>query len=48
MPVRTVGEDLKRWGDTAKKPRRHAREQNPEEVNKWGWRTGAYAMPREC
>src|SRR5512147_2594781 len=35
MPVRTVGEYLKRWGYTTKKPRRHARDQNPEEVNKW-------------
>jgi transposase len=35
MPVRTVGEYLKRWGYTAKEPRRHARDQDPEEVNKW-------------
>ena len=35
MPVRTVEEDLKRWGYTAKVPHRHARDQNPEEVNKW-------------
>jgi transposase len=35
MPVRTVGEDLKRWGDTAKKPRRHARDQDPNEVDRW-------------
>lgn len=35
MPVRTVGEYLKRWGYTAKKPRRHARDQDPEEVDKW-------------
>jgi transposase len=35
MPVRTVGEYLKRWGYTAKKPRRHARDQDPDEVNKW-------------
>src|SRR5947209_20434969 len=35
MPVRTVGEYLKRWGDTAKVPRRHARDQDPEEVRKW-------------
>lgn len=35
MPVRTVGEDLKRWGYTAKKPRRHARDPDPEEVNQW-------------
>src|SRR5262245_42251595 len=30
MPVRTVGEYLKRWRYTAKKPRRHARDQDPD------------------
>jgi transposase len=35
MPIRTVGEYLKRWGYTAKKPRRHARRQDPEDVRKW-------------
>jgi transposase len=35
MPVRTVGEYLKRWGYTAKKPRRHARDQDPDEVDRW-------------
>jgi transposase len=35
MPVRTVGEYLKRWGYTAKRPRRHARQQDPEEVREW-------------
>src|SRR3954466_15120319 len=35
MPVRTVGEYLRRWGYTAKKPRRHARDQDPEEVDRW-------------
>lgn len=35
MPIRTVGEDLKRWGYTVKKPRRHARKQDPEEVQRW-------------
>lgn len=35
MPVRTVGEYLKRWGYTAKKPRRHARDQDPEEIRQW-------------
>lgn len=35
MPVRTVGEYLKRWGYTAKVPRRHARGQDPEEVSEW-------------
>jgi transposase len=35
MPVRTVGEYLKRWGYTAKVPRRHAKGQDPEEVREW-------------
>jgi transposase len=35
MPVRTVGEYLKRWSYTAKKPRRHARDQDPDEVSRW-------------
>jgi transposase len=35
MPERTVGEYLKRWGYTAKKPQRHARDQDPDEVQEW-------------
>jgi transposase len=35
LAVRTVGEYLKRWGYTPKKPRRHARNQDPEEVRVW-------------
>jgi transposase len=35
LPVRTVGQYLKRWGYTAKRPRRHARKQDPEEVREW-------------
>lgn len=35
MPVRTVGEYLKRWGYTAKTPSRHSRDQEPEEVRQW-------------
>jgi transposase len=35
MPVRTVGEYLKRWGYTPKKPQRHARYQDPEEIQEW-------------
>jgi transposase len=35
MPVRTVGEYLKRWGYTAKVPRRHAKDQDPDEVDRW-------------
>jgi transposase len=35
MPIRTVGEYLRRWGYTVKKPSRRARQQDPEEVRKW-------------
>jgi transposase len=35
MPVRTVGEYLKRWGYTRKKPTRRSRKQDPEEVRVW-------------
>jgi transposase len=35
MPVRTVGLYLHRWGYTAKRPRRHARKQDPEEIRQW-------------
>jgi transposase len=35
LAVRTVGLYLQRWGFTAKRPRRHARDQNPEEVQEW-------------
>ena len=35
MPIRTVGEYLRRWGYTAKRPARHARQQDPEEVRTW-------------
>jgi transposase len=35
MPVRTVGSYLHRWGYTAKRPRRHAKKQDPEEVRRW-------------
>ena len=35
IPVRTVGEYLKRWNYTAKRPRRHAKDQDPEEVREW-------------
>jgi len=35
MPVRTIGEYLKRWGYTRKKARRHSRDQDPEEVRQW-------------
>jgi transposase len=35
MPVRTVGAYLRRWGYTAKRPRRHSVEQDPEEVRLW-------------
>ena len=35
MPVRTVGEYLKRWGFTPQKPIKVAYEQKPEAVRKW-------------
>jgi transposase len=35
MPARTVGEYLKRWGYTRKKPTRKAKKQDPEEVRVW-------------
>jgi transposase len=35
MPIRTVGEYLRRWGYTPKKPRRKALHQDPEEVQEW-------------
>jgi transposase len=35
MPVRTVGLYLQRWGYTAKRPRRHAKKQEPEEIRQW-------------
>jgi len=35
MPVRTVGEYLRRWGYTCKRPRRHARGQDADEVREW-------------
>jgi transposase len=35
LAVRTVGEYLRRWGYTAKKPARHARHQDPVEVQTW-------------
>jgi transposase len=35
MPVRTVGLYLQRWGYTVKRPRRHAKKQDPEEIRRW-------------
>jgi transposase len=35
LAVRTVGAYLRRWGYTAKRPRRHHRHQDPEEVRHW-------------
>lgn len=35
MPIRTVGEYLKRWGMTPQKPQRRAYEQRAPEVKKW-------------
>ena len=35
MPIRTVGDYLKRWGFTPQKPLRKAYKQNPEAVKAW-------------
>ncbi len=35
LAVRTVGQYLRRWGFTPKRPRRHAKDQDPEEVRQW-------------
>ena len=35
MPIRTVGEYLKRWGFTPQKPLRRAYKQNPKAVKVW-------------
>jgi transposase len=35
MPVRTVGAYLHRWGYTPKRPRRHSKDQDPEDVREW-------------
>jgi transposase len=35
LAVRTVGLYLRRWGFTPKRPRRHARDQHPEEIRQW-------------
>jgi len=35
MPIRTVGEYLRRWGFTPQKPLKRAYEQRPAEVQKW-------------
>jgi transposase len=35
LAERTVGEYLRRWGYTSKKPSRHARKQDPDEVEQW-------------
>lgn len=35
LAERTVGEYLRRWGYTSKKPGRHSRHQDPDEVQQW-------------
>lgn len=35
MPIRTVGEYLKRWGYTPQKPLKRADEQDPQQVKAW-------------
>src|SRR5947209_5400798 len=46
MPVRTVGEYLARWGYTNKRPRRHARGQDADEVREWLDSTYPETAPR--
>jgi len=35
VPIRTVGEYLKRWGLTVQKPKKQAYEQRPAEIRRW-------------
>ncbi len=35
LAIRTVGLYLGRWGFTAKRPRRHSRDEDPEEIRRW-------------
>ena len=35
LPIRTVGDYLRRWGLTPQRPVRHASRQDPEEVRRW-------------
>jgi transposase len=35
LAIRTVGLYLERWGFTAKRPSRHSRDQDPEQVRQW-------------
>ena len=35
LPIRTVGEYLRRWGLTPQRPVRHSSRQDPEEVRRW-------------
>jgi transposase len=35
LAERTVGQYLRRWGYTSKKPGRHSRQQDPDEVEQW-------------
>jgi len=35
LAVRTVGLYLERWGFTAKRPSRHSRDEDPEEIRQW-------------
>src|SRR6516165_626635 len=48
LAVRTVGLYLQRWGFTLKRPRRHARDQDPEEVRCWLEETYPAIEERAC
>jgi transposase len=48
LAVRTVGLYLQRWGFTPKRPRRHARKQDPDEVRRWLEETYPAIEERAC
>jgi transposase len=48
LAVRTVGLYLQRWGFTRKRPHRHARDQDPEEVRCWLEETYPAIEERAC
>jgi transposase len=48
LAMRTVGDYLQRWGYTAKKPGRHSKDQDPEEVRQWLEETYPAIEKRAC
>lgn len=43
MPIRTVGEYLRRWGFTVQRPMKQAMNQKPEQVQEWLKNTYPYS-----